>query len=209
MRHTKRAAFIVLSCCATLAGACSANSGNSRNGQSAAELKFGVDMARRGLWSEALFRFHEAELSDPQNPHVQNNLGVAYEASGNFDRALEHYKRALQLSPNNREVRSNYARFVEFYQSFKGPEKGAKPTAFGKLKSAPAGTPPPASGQPTGRRGNPPEEPGGAARPPGSPTDFPPPPGSPPPAANPPPQVPPPAAAIGGMDGIRRGAGPL
>ncbi|MEM7050513.1 MAG: tetratricopeptide repeat protein [Acidobacteriota bacterium] len=84
-----------------------------------AQVDFGVDMARRGLWSEALFRFQQAERLEPNNFRVMNNLAVAYEANGLFDEALEAYQKALGASPNNRELRRNYSRFVEFYQSFR------------------------------------------------------------------------------------------
>lgn len=87
------------------------------------QLKFGVDMAKRGLWSEALFRFRQAEEARPGNPRVLNNLAVAYEAVGLFDEALETYKVALKADPANRELRRNYARFIEFYQAFKPDEE--------------------------------------------------------------------------------------
>ncbi len=83
------------------------------------QLSFGVQMARRGLWSEALFRFQQADKAQPGNPRVLNNLAVAYEAVGLFDEALETYQAALKADPANRELRRNYARFIEFYQAFK------------------------------------------------------------------------------------------
>ncbi len=83
------------------------------------QLKFGVDMARRGLWNEALFRFRQAERANPGDVRVLNNLAVAYEAVGLFEQALDTYRRALKASPSNRELRRNYARFIEFYQAFK------------------------------------------------------------------------------------------
>ena len=86
----------------------------------AEQLSFGVKMARRGLWSEALFRFQQAAAIEPANARVLNNLAVAFEASGEFDQALESYQKALQLDPGSRELKQNYTRFVEFYQSFKG-----------------------------------------------------------------------------------------
>lgn len=91
-----------------------------------AQLEFGVQMARRGLWSEALFRFQQAERLEPQSFRVYNNLAVAYEANGMFDRALDYYQRALKLAPDNRELRRNYSRFIEFYQSFKPRDDGEK-----------------------------------------------------------------------------------
>ena len=87
------------------------------------QLAFGVDMAKRGLWREALFRFQRARQLEPSQPRVLNNLAVAYEAVGEFESALEHYKMALQADPGNRDLKKNYARFVEFYQSFKPPEQ--------------------------------------------------------------------------------------
>jgi tetratricopeptide (TPR) repeat protein len=93
-----------------------------RSGQRSEQLEFGVKMARRGLWSEALFRFERAALEDPGNPRILNNLAVANEAVGNFDQALELYRQAVELDPASPELKRNYARFVEFYQSFRPRE---------------------------------------------------------------------------------------
>ncbi|HEX9941574.1 MAG TPA: tetratricopeptide repeat protein [Thermoanaerobaculia bacterium] len=140
-------------------------SGYGQPSQASAQLAFGVDMARRGLWDEALFRFREAEKLDPQNPRIQSNLGVAYEASGQFDKALESYQKALKMAPNDKDIRANYARFVEFYQGFKGDKAAktgaAKPEAG---KGAAAGQPGTAT-----KPAAPPEEPS-------TPEDVPPPP---------------------------------
>lgn len=102
---------------------CSSGRNPARPG---AQLSFGVDMARRGLWSEALFRFQQAERLDPGNPRVYNNLAVASEALGRFDEAQRYYQEALKLAPNDEDLRRNYARFIEFYQGFKGGEKPAE-----------------------------------------------------------------------------------
>ena len=187
------AAVPALVACALLCAACAGTgTGTAKpNHLSTEQLAFGVDMARRGLWSEALFRFHEAEKADPENPRVQNDLGVAYEAQGDFDKALDHYKRALQLAPDNREVRANYARFVEYYQSFKAPEKGAKQGKGGGGSSTPAS---PLS--PPGAIPAPPPAPPLAPRGPNEPSNVPPGPGGttgvPPAAPTPPGTVPPP-----------------
>lgn len=88
------------------------------------QLKFGVEMARRGLWSEALFRFRQANRLDPGNPRILNNMAVAYEATGQFEEALELYRSALERHPNDRELRRNFTRFIEFYQSYKPEGEG-------------------------------------------------------------------------------------
>jgi Tfp pilus assembly protein PilF len=143
----KRAATFSLFLTVILA-ACGSHYGKS--GQPASQLAFGVDMAKRGLWSEALFRFHQAEQLDARNPRVLNNLGVAYEATGDYEKALGYYKQALQIDPNNRELRANYGRFVEFYQAFQGKEgkdkrtSGSQPAWPAPHATAPA-TPPPAT----------------------------------------------------------------
>ena len=86
---------------------------------SPAQLDFGVDMARRGLWSEALFRFRQAEQLEPGDPRILNNIAVAYEALGQFERALDYYQKAVEADPTNRDSRRNYSRFVEFYRAFR------------------------------------------------------------------------------------------
>lgn len=83
------------------------------------QLKFGVSMARRGLWSEALFRFKQAERLDPGNPRILNNMAVAHEALGQFDKALSIYQEAIRLQSSDRDLRKNYSRFVEFYRAFR------------------------------------------------------------------------------------------
>lgn len=148
----KRAASLSL-LFAILLTACGSRYG--RPAQAGSQIAFGVDMARRGLWSEALFRFHQAETLDPQNARVMNNLGVAYEATGDYQKALGYYQRALKLEPNNRELRANYGRFVEFYQAFQGKEgkdkgTGGQPATTGGAAAAPGspGEPPAATTPP-------------------------------------------------------------
>ena len=126
--------------------ACGSSGNRQPDQQASAQIAFGVDMARQGLWKEALFRFTEAEKLDPNNPRVHSNLGVAYEASGQFEKALSSYQKALQLAPNDKGIRANYSRFVEFYQGYKGEKKAgpSKPTSTTNKPAAPRATAPPA-----------------------------------------------------------------
>ena len=105
-----------------------ASSARAAASPAAEQLAFGSRMAERGLWGEALFRFQQAGEMDPQNARAWNNLAVAQEATGRFEEALASYKRALEIEPGNAAIKRNYARFVEFYQSFK-PRQTQQPAA--------------------------------------------------------------------------------
>lgn len=109
--------------------ACSGNASSAVSSANAKDqISFGVEMARRQLWNEALFRFQQAARMDPNNPRVYNNLAVACEATGQFDKALEYYQEALRREPGNQELKKNYARFVEFYRGFApAEEEGESP----------------------------------------------------------------------------------
>ena len=89
------------------------------------QVAFGVNMAQRGLWSEALFRFERASEAR-RDFEVLNNLAVASEALGQFDQALEYYQEALALAPSDPELRNNYNRFVSFYESFRVQEEASE-----------------------------------------------------------------------------------
>ena len=143
-----------------------ANGKSSPDGKS--QLAFGVDMAKRGLWSEALFRFEQAKLLEPGRASVLNNLAICYEAGGRFDEALATYREALQLAPENRVIKQNYSRFAEFYQGYRPRKAGAPVTG-------PAAVPPPAA----------------PADPAAAPADA-------PPAEAPPAATPPPSATVSG-----------
>ena len=102
------------------------------------QMEFGADMARRGLWSEALFRFQQANRLEPGNGRILNNVAVAYEALGLFDKALEAYREGLAATPSDRELRENYSNFVEFYQNFRPRPDDGEPEAESSAESTPA-----------------------------------------------------------------------
>ena len=101
------------------------------------QWQFGVDMADRGLWSEALFRFEQARRIEPEHPKLLSNIAVAHEALGLFEEALNYYQQALRLDPRERDVRRNYSRFVEYYQNFKGDTAEEAPESGGPATAAP------------------------------------------------------------------------
>lgn len=109
---------VALALLVSLGTAPSAGADKSDN-EAREQLKFGVDMARRGLWSEALFRFEQVRKLRPGDPKVLNNLAVAYEAVGRFDDAEAAYRDALKVAPSNKDIKKNVVRFREFLQNFR------------------------------------------------------------------------------------------
>ncbi len=77
------------------------------------EAQFGVDVARRGLWREAIYRWERAIELDPTYASALNNLGVAYEHEGQLDKARVAYEKALAIEPDNIQIRQNYDLFKE------------------------------------------------------------------------------------------------
>ncbi len=77
------------------------------------EVHFGTDVAKKGLWQEARFRFEKAVLLDPENASAFNNLAVALEQQGEFDTAREMYEKALALKPGSLLIQQNYDLFRE------------------------------------------------------------------------------------------------
>ena len=80
-------------------------------GQGAVE--FGIQVAQRGLWKEAIYRWERAAQLDPTYAAAFNNLAVAYEHEGQLAKARAAYEKALALEPNNALVRQNYDLFKE------------------------------------------------------------------------------------------------
>jgi Flp pilus assembly protein TadD len=78
-------------------------------------LQFGNLAAKRGLWSEAAFRWKRVLQLDPNNGRALNNLAVAYEREGKFEEARRYYEAALKAS-GAPEVRDNFEKFRQFIQ---------------------------------------------------------------------------------------------
>ena len=77
------------------------------------QAQFGIEVAQKGLWKEALYRWEKAVELDPRYAAAFNNLAVAYEHEGMFDKARQAYEKALELEPNNQHVKQNYEFFKE------------------------------------------------------------------------------------------------
>jgi tetratricopeptide (TPR) repeat protein len=87
----------------------------SRGKEARMQLRFGVNMAERGAWKEAQYRFLRAATAAPGDAEILNNLAVAYENNGLYAEAEDAYLQALEHAPGSEKIRSNYERFRVFY----------------------------------------------------------------------------------------------
>lgn len=90
--------------------------GPALGGPPADNLAFGAEMAADGNWREARFRWESAQHEQPDNPRVLNNLGVAAEALGEPDAALDFYLRATEASDGDERIEFNLQRFRRFWR---------------------------------------------------------------------------------------------
>jgi Tfp pilus assembly protein PilF len=89
-----------------------------------AQVEFGISVAQRGLWREAIYRWEKATELDPTYVAAFNDLAIAYEHEGQLDKARKAYEKALELDPNNTQVRQNYELFKEINdRTSQGKEK--------------------------------------------------------------------------------------
>jgi Tfp pilus assembly protein PilF len=77
------------------------------------QVEFGINVAQRGLWREAIYRWEKAVEIDPTYAAAFNDLAVAYEHEGQLAKARKAYEKAVELDPNNALIRQNYELFRE------------------------------------------------------------------------------------------------
>jgi Tfp pilus assembly protein PilF len=77
------------------------------------QVSFGISVAQRGLWREAIYRWEKAVQIDPSYAAAHNDLAIAYEHEGQLDKARKAYEKALELQPDNLQIRQNFELFKE------------------------------------------------------------------------------------------------
>ena len=77
------------------------------------QVEFGINVAQRGLWREAIYRWEKAVELDPTYAAAHNDLAIAYEHEGMLDKARKAYEKATELDPGNAEIRQNFELFKE------------------------------------------------------------------------------------------------
>lgn len=75
------------------------------------QFDFANTMAKHQLWKEALARWEKLIPKMENSAKLHNNLAIAYERLGDFERAESEYKLALKLDPKNTFIKNNYNRF--------------------------------------------------------------------------------------------------
>ena len=116
-------------------------------------MRFGTDMARQGNWREAIFRWKRALALDPDNARLRNNMAVAYESLGEYDKADAEYKAAAASGKAPPEALENQEMFRKFYGLLKKDEDspgtaglpGAAAAAAAPTPSAPGAPAPPST----------------------------------------------------------------
>ncbi len=107
------------------------------------EMRFGAQAAQQGLWREAAFRWERILKDHSDSAHLHNNLGVAYESLGQFEKARKEYEEARRLDPESKEIRDNWQSFQDLCKTVKGCGGEPAPTPAPQSSPGPGTTPAP------------------------------------------------------------------
>lgn len=87
------------------------------------QVEFGIEVAGKGLWREAIYRWERAVQIDPSYAEAYNDLGVAYEHEGEMEKARQAYEKAVSLSPAHASIKQNFELFKEVNDRAAGPAR--------------------------------------------------------------------------------------
>ena len=109
--HLMKVPTVFFVACAAVVSASSSFA--DARGDAKSQVEFGINVAQRGLWREAIYRWEKAVELDPSYAAAYNDLAIAYEHEGQLDKARKAYEKAIELAPNNSQIRQNYELFKE------------------------------------------------------------------------------------------------
>ena len=120
-RYSERNSVMALRivACAAVAVLSAAPAFADARGDAKQQVAFGINVAQRGLWREAIYRWEKAVEIDPTYAAAHNDL------EGQLDKARKAYEKALDLEPNNVQIRQNFELFKEINDRT-SPGKDAK-----------------------------------------------------------------------------------
>jgi len=101
----RRRAGLVAVALAVLAGGAAAVQSDDADDQALladADYAGGLAALKAGDVAAALIRFQSALKRFPEASNLHNELGFSHRKLGEFDKAFEHYKRALTIEPRHR-----------------------------------------------------------------------------------------------------------
>src|ERR1700740_2975580 len=98
----------LITCATLLAAGLAPSAGADTRADAKSQVDFGINVAQRGLWREAIYRWEKATQLDPTYSAAFNDLAIAYEHEGQLEKARKAYEKALELDPNNQQIRQNY-----------------------------------------------------------------------------------------------------
>src|SRR4026207_1113688 len=68
-------------------------------------VEFGIWVAQKGLWREAIYRWEQAAKIDPNYSAAYNDLAVAYEHEGQLDKARKAHEKERERERGNAPIR--------------------------------------------------------------------------------------------------------
>ncbi len=90
-------------------------------------LEKGIIMVKKGNFQEAMFSLHKAEALQ-EHPMTYDHLGIVYGQLGEFQKAIDYFKKAIALSPDNADFHFNLALTYD--------KLGLREDAYHELKTA-------------------------------------------------------------------------
>jgi Flp pilus assembly protein TadD len=86
-----------------------------KRSEAKSQVEFGISVAQKGLWKEALTHWLKAVEIDVTYAAAWNDVAIAYEQMGQFDKARTAYEKAMNADPANEVMKQNFALFREIY----------------------------------------------------------------------------------------------
>ena len=87
--------------------ACASTEDPLRKKKAEAARNLGEAYLREGNFTLALKELLKAEDLNPNDPYLQNDIGLAFYGKRRYDRAIRHYKKALDLKPDYAPAMNN------------------------------------------------------------------------------------------------------
>ncbi|MFX0014328.1 MAG: tetratricopeptide repeat protein [Promethearchaeota archaeon] len=81
-------------------------------------LERGIELIRAVENSAAIPYLQKALKKDPQNPEIFRHLGLAYFNLGNYIKALDNWKKAIEIDPTHHQTHWNLGQLYEIEKRY-------------------------------------------------------------------------------------------